>query len=312
MPRGVRLHCLSCLVAGLKPWQVPASVRHDLPMTSELYDPEHIARFYDDYGDLEWSRLEATLHGRAIHATHTAALERHLPAAARVLEIGAGPGRFTIELARLGATVVATDISPVQLDAHGQRLAELPAESAVVERHLADVSDLSAFGDADYDGVVAYGGPISYVFERAPRALAEIHRVLKPGGVAFLSVMSTLGASRIFRSAIAALAEEHGVELVVDQVLATGDLHDERVADRHRCRMYRSHQITGLVADAGLEVLGVSASNFLFAELDQPELSEKLVAELLAHEVEVCREPGVVDAGSHIIVVARRPASADE
>ena len=280
-------------------------------MASALYDPEHIARFYDDYGDLEWSRLEATLHGRAIHATHTAALERHLPVAARVLEVGAGPGRFTIELARLGASVVATDISPVQLEAHRSRLADLPAESAVVERRLADVSDLSVFGAAYYDALVAYGGPISYVFERAPRALAEIHRVLKPGGVAFLSVMSTLGATRIFRGAIAALAEQHGVVPIVDQVLATGDLHDDRVADSgHRCRMYRSHQITGLVAGAGLDVLEVSAANFLFAELDQPALPEVLAVELLTREVELCREPGVVDAGSHIIVVARKPASA--
>lgn len=279
-------------------------------MTGELYDPEHIARYYDDYGDVEWDRLTATLHGRAIHATHTAALERHLPAASRVLEIGAGPGRFTIELARLGATVVATDISPVQLEAHRYRLADLAADRAVTERRLADVADLSAFEDAAFDAVVAFGGPISYVFERAPVALAEIGRVLAPGGVAFLSVMSTLGAVRIFRHAIAELATEHGVEAVVNQVLRTGDLHDERVADRgHRCRMYRSHQIVDLVTRANLDVLEVSSSNYLFAEREQPELSEPLIAELLSREVELCREAGVVDAGSHIIVVARKPGS---
>lgn len=283
-------------------------------MPEELYDAEHIARFYDEYGDKEWERLEATMHGRAIHATHTAALERHLPPNATVLEIGAGPGRFTIELARLGASIVVADISPGQLDAHRLRIGPLAAEAAVLDRQVADISDLSAFSDGQFDAVVAYGGPLSYVFDRAAAALAEIHRVLRPGGIAFMSVMSLLGAARIFRQAIAELTREHGLELIVDHVLGTGDLHDERVADNgHRCRMYRSNQFSTLVATAGLEILDLSAANFLLSELDDLQIEQPLpddvVTGLLAREVEVCREPGVIDAGSHILVVARKPGN---
>lgn len=281
-------------------------------MAEQLYDAEHIARYYDAYGDLEWDRLEVTLTGRATHATHTAALERHLPQAARVLEIGAGPGRFTLELARLGASVVVADISPVQLEAHRNRLSTTTAETAVLDRRIADVSDLSAFSGDEFDAVVAYGGPISYVFDRAGDALAEVQRVLKPGGVAFISVMSLLGASRIFRQGIAGLMREHGRELILDHVLDTGDLHDERVADKgHRCRMYRSQQIVDLTVAAGMDVIDLSASNYLLSErdglqLDEP-LSEELLSGLLAREVQVCREPGVLDAGTHILVIARKP-----
>lgn len=282
-------------------------------MAEGLYDAGHISRFYDAYGDLEWERLEATLQGRATHATHTAALERHLAAHSKVLEVGAGPGRFTIELARLGATVMVTDISPVQLEAHRTRIGALPAEAAVLGRRIADVSDLSAFGTSDYDAVVAYGGPISYVFDRAPDALAEIYRVLRPGGIAFLSVMSLLGAARIFRQAIAELTRMHGLEVIVDRVLETGDLHDERLADQgHRCRMYRSTQIVELVAAASFELIDLSASNFLLSERDglqlETPLAEELMDGLLTREVEICRAPGVVDAGSHILLVARKPS----
>lgn len=280
-------------------------------MTPELYDAEHIARFYDEYGDLEWDRLEVTLQGRATHATHTAALERHLPAAARVLEIGAGPGRFTIELARLGASVVVADISPVQLDSHRLRIGPLPAEAAVLDRLVLDIRDLSAFGDEQFEAIVAYGGPLSYVFDHAGDALAEMHRVLMPGGVALMSVMSLLGAARIFRQGIAELSRQFGLELILDRVLATGDLHDERVADNgHRCRMYRSNQIVALVEAAGFEVVDLSASNYLLSEGDGLQVEDPLPAGILtgilAREVEVCREPGVIDAGSHILVVARK------
>ena len=40
-----------------------------------------------------------------------------------------------------------------------------------------------------FDAVVAYGGPLSYVFERLPRALAEVLRVLKPHGLFLTSAM---------------------------------------------------------------------------------------------------------------------------
>lgn len=283
-------------------------------MPGELYDAAHIARFYDEYGDQEWDRLEATLQGRASFATHVAALERHLQPNATVLEIGAGPGRFTIELARLQASVFVADISPVQLEAHRQRISTLPAESAVTGRQLADISDLSGFPDASYDAVVAYGGPISYVFDRAEQALAHVHRVLRPGGLAFISVMSLLGAARIFRRAVAALSEAHGLELALDEVLRSGDLYDERLADRgHRCRLYRSAQITELMEASGLTVVGRSASNYLLSEADglqsEGTLSEETISGFLRREVEICREPGVLDAGSHIILVGQRPAA---
>jgi len=52
----------------------------------------------------------------AIHEhIHNVYLERFVPPGSRVLEIGAGPGRFTQTLHRLGCRVVVADISAVQL-----------------------------------------------------------------------------------------------------------------------------------------------------------------------------------------------------
>jgi hypothetical protein len=47
----------------------------------------------------------------------------------------------------------------------------------VEDRLLLDVRDLSAFAAGAFDGVVVYGGPISYAFDQAPVALAECIRV---------------------------------------------------------------------------------------------------------------------------------------
>ena len=72
------------------------------------YDREQTARAYDEYGEQEWDRHErAPFHRVAFHL-HRHYLTQFIHHGDRVLEAGAGSGRFTVELARLGATVVVT------------------------------------------------------------------------------------------------------------------------------------------------------------------------------------------------------------
>src|SRR6187397_1923448 len=107
------------------------------------WDPQRAASFYDDYGEREWTRFE---DGRTpapsldVHLDH---LHRFIQAGDRVLDVGAGPGRFAIELARIGASVTVADISPRQLELNKERLAEAGLEERIVERAVAYVLDLS-------------------------------------------------------------------------------------------------------------------------------------------------------------------------
>jgi SAM-dependent methyltransferase len=143
------------------------------------YDAAHIARFFDAYGEREWERerFERSPADRIGLEIHTRTLVEFVRPGDRVLDVGAGPGRFTIELARLGATVVVGDISAEQLRLNEQRVSEAGFASGVEERHVLDITDLSRFADASFDVVVCYGGPLSYVWEKADvavRALSEL------------------------------------------------------------------------------------------------------------------------------------------
>ena len=64
------------------------------------YDPERTATFYDEYGDREWRRFEDGPNTRASLEVHMHYLRRFVRKGDRVLGAGAGPRRFTIELAR--------------------------------------------------------------------------------------------------------------------------------------------------------------------------------------------------------------------
>ena len=266
-------------------------------MAHARYDPEHIARFFDDYGKREWERFEVSAMDRVNLEVHLRLLREHIRAGDRVLDAGAGPGRFTLELARLGATVVVGDISPRQLELHAEKTVEV--ESSIESRELLDITDLSRYDDASFDAVVCFGGPLSYVLDEADTALAELLRVTKPAGRVLVSVMSLLGAARAFFSGWPELIEKFGWQRAVGDIFATGDLSAE-VNDGHVLRLYRWSDLERLFSKHPCRVVTASAANFL--SIGNEEWEDRF----LDLEIEACREPGALDGGTHIAAVLER------
>jgi len=97
----------------------------------------------------------------------------------RVLDLGCGPGWYTWALSRLGS------LELVAIDTDSERLRALAELGTGAELVLADAHRLP-FEDASFDRVL-----MSEVLEHLDddaAALAEIRRVLRPGGVLALSV----------------------------------------------------------------------------------------------------------------------------
>jgi ubiquinone/menaquinone biosynthesis C-methylase UbiE len=102
-----------------------------------------------------------------------------LPAGARILEIGAGPGtlwRGNLDRIPAGWDVTLTDFSPGML-AEAQNT--LGARGHPFSFAIADAQDIP-YPDASFDAVIA--NHMLYHVPDRPRALAEIRRVLKPEG----------------------------------------------------------------------------------------------------------------------------------
>jgi SAM-dependent methyltransferase len=283
--------------------------------TSDRFDHDAsvdaVRSYFDVLGVAEWDRLVSGAAGQASLEVHRRFLSRFVMPGMRVLEVGAGPGRFTILLASLGARVVVTDISPVQLELNARYVADAGHESAVESRAVLDVCDVSRFDDGEFDGVLAYGGPLSYAFDRAGAALGGLLRVTRAGGPVVASVMSTLGSYRHFLPAVLELSQTFGDD-VNDRIIATGDLRETQPpgSGQHTCRMFRSRDIAALVAETGATLQALSASNW--ASLGDPEALATLAsdadrwARFLDNEVAICAEPGAVDGGTHLLFAASR------
>ena len=231
----------------------------------------------------------------------------------RVLDAGCGPGRFTIELARLGARPVALDTSSLQLKAAAER-----CHAAGVGHHVeafmqGDIVDLSAFTDGSFDVVVCFGGPLSYVRDRRHHAAAELVRVTRPGGVLLVSVMSRLGATCnvVRRAALEVLRDP--VAGKIWSVLDKGELSGfpSRVpGEMHPpMHLYSSGELAALFESC--DVLAMAGSNVTATEGDPTFEGVAADADAWATAVDVelrlCQQPGLLDTGGHLIAVVQRP-----
>ena len=224
------------------------------------YDADEAARFYDAYGEREWTRF---IDGRTIAISaevHTHYLRRFVASGDRVLDVGAGPGRFTIELGRLGASVVVADLSPGQLALNRDKVIAAGFEDRVVERVVADITDLHQFADGSFDAVVCYGGPLSYVLDRADDAVSELLRVTRPGGHLLVSVMSLVGATSGALAQVLAEVHMYGLE-VVDHVIATGNLPSLLSGGHLPMHMFRWSELRALLERHAGEVVAASAAS---------------------------------------------------
>lgn len=272
---------------------------------------EAVRAFFDEFAAGEWERLDSDALGRVNFEVHLAFMTQFIEPGMRVLEIGAGPGRFTAPLVELGATVTVTDISRVQLDLNEKYMTEAGAAPGIEDRFLLDVSDTAAVQDGSFDAVLAYGGPLSYVFDKAEEALDGLFRITRRGGPVIASVMSTLGGYRFFFPAVVETGKEFG-EDANDRIVETGDLRETQPpgSGLHTCKMFRSDEIAAMVDRLGADMLAMSASNW--ASLGDQEVLEELASDqerwgrYVLREIWAGSQPGAIDGGTHLMFAASR------
>ena len=274
--------------------------------SSGQYDAEQVARFFDAYGIREWNRLvqnpvqEVSLH------IHTYYLEKYVRQYKRVLEIGAGAGRFTQILARLGVRIVVGDLSSVQLDLNKQHATQYDFAFAIESWEQIDICDIARFDPESFDCVVAYGSPLGYVLDQRDKALAECLRVLKRGGLLILSVASLWGSAHRHLDGVLSIPAP-----VNRQITKTGDILPGMIADREQFfHMFRAAKLHQWLEGAGVQILAMSASDCLATGWGEMLTafrndSEKW-EELLRMEVEACAERESWNMGMHTIAVAQK------
>ena len=141
------------------------------------------AHFYVAFGQrnqTEADFLASSAHVMPMFEQEFSRLPRVAPVHWRALEIGCGPGRLLLPMARHFGAVDGVDISEEMVALARERLRRVPNAKV----HQTSGADLSMFSDCSFDFVYSY-----VVFQHIPdqkivlNYLREAQRVLKAGGV---------------------------------------------------------------------------------------------------------------------------------
>jgi SAM-dependent methyltransferase len=161
-------------------------------MAASAFDPEaykQTTREQWQEAAEAWDRWGPTLEDWLGPATELMLDEAGLRPGSRVLDLAAGAGGQTIAAARRvgpSGTVLATDISPAILAFAEDAARAAGLDNVEVREMDGEALDLP---DESVDAVISRVGLI--YFPDRQRALAEIHRVLRPGGRLSAIVYST-------------------------------------------------------------------------------------------------------------------------
>lgn len=199
----------------------------------------------------------------------------------RVLEIGSGAGAHSCLYKRAGADIVAIDITPSRAAATARKLA-LARGPGPARAYQADAEALP-FRDASFD--IVYSNGVLHHSEDTARCVAEVRRVLKPGGRAAIMLYSRHSAAfwlsvvprAILCGAIFRLPEPQWIGRVTEGKPKFGATRNPIT------RVYSGREMRALFA--GFEIESLRKSSFQFDHFAIPRLTQirDRVLRLLGH-----------------------------
>lgn len=270
---------------------------------------DSVRDFYSRNVDRESARLETPLQ-RIEFASTVRLIESYFPRAGHVCDIGSGPGRYAVELARRGYTVSLMDLAEPLLERAKIAFDKAGLSAEAVE--IGDARDLSVFGAGTFEAGLLLG-PLYHITEPGgrQRALAELWRVLKAGGIAIAAYLNAWG---LIRTGIADFPDWYRQKKTILSLLEPRAYSAEQL--RGFTEAYWSTPPTALreVQNAGFEVVSYAGAEGFCGGM-WPMVATLAEREPAAYEnvvaaaAETCEMPQYRDATDHLHVVIRKPSN---
>lgn len=225
----------------------------------------------------------------------------------QILDIGAGTGRYAVELAKEGHDVTAVEYVKYNLGRLKQNanVAKKECQEAgkefLLQAYQGDARKLKRFAEDTFDLTLLFGPMYHlYSFEDKLQALTEAKRVTRPGGYIL----------------VAYLMNEYGVLTYgFKEGNAIACIEDGRLDDNFHCHstekdLYdyvRLEDMKELRDAAGLEhVQTISAdgpADYMRRKLNA--MSEEMFAKFIEYHLSTCERPELLGAGAHTVDILR-------
>ncbi len=235
-------------------------------------------------------------HGIVEFSTTMHHLHRFLQPGNRLLDIGAGTGRYTSALMAEGYQVKAVELVKRNIDVFLKRepTADVIQGDA---RNMPQIADDSA-------DITLLLGPLYHLIgdDEKLKALNEAKRVTKPGGLIFVAYLMNE------YSILSYCFDEERIGGLLERGAVDHDFHIQASADE----LYdyvRTDDINRLDEKAGLERVTIfspdGAADYMRTRLNR--MSDETFAHFIEYQKCVSERQDLIGAGSHVVDVVRVP-----
>lgn len=218
----------------------------------------------------------------------------------KIIDIGAGTGRYSVPLAGEGY-----DVTAVELVKHN--LGRLKAKGSSVHAKWGNALNLSKFSAETYDIALLFG-PMYHLFgfEQKLKALEEAKRVTKNGG--YILVAYCMNEYAVLTYAF----KEKNIEECLRDNRLTADFHCQG-EEKDLYDYVRLEDINRLAEAAGLQrrklISSDGAANYMRQTLK--EMDEETFERFMEYHLATCERQDLIGAGAHTVDILQNTHTAN-
>lgn len=253
-----------------------------------------IIKFYNKYN--EDKRLTSKSH-LPEYLTTMRYIEKYLKADSKILEIGAGTGRYSLALADKGYSVDAVELVP-----HNIKIMKRKVKAKhKLNIYEGNACDLSMFKDDTYD-IVLLLGPMYHLFDDADKhsAISEAIRVAKCGGVIYAAYCNN-------DTCMYKMFYKRKILDYLKKGLIDDDYHAYS-APNEIFELYRKPDIDNLMKDYAvtrLHFVGVDMLSYLYSN-DLDKLNKKEFDEYMKFLSSICEREDLTGFSIHMLDIFKK------
>lgn len=254
-----------------------------------------IQEYYKNYD--EENRFSSR-HGMVEFITTMRYIEKYVASGAKIIEIGAGTGRYSRALAQRGYSVDAVELVQHNIDVFKSKISD---EDKITVTQ-GNATNLSGFDSEKYDAALLLG-PMYHLFneEEQHKAISEAVRVTKQGGIIFIAYCmgdATLLTYGFVRGYLDEIMSDCGLDNNFKKFEKPWGIF----------QLYRVEDIEALRRTADVEPLClVGADGYANHMRDALEkMDEESFKRFLQYHLAVCERPELIGLSHHTIDIVRK------